>query len=316
MDSIYIADYKTKMGFLENYKKAYPISGNYENLIKTYLKSQLYGNQLWMGTVSKANIDQFYLNYLMALKSTIDNLVTESKNPIYAYLQYGYIRFAIKNLFKSDAYMDSLYSKCKMEVDKKTRDLVLLKIVKDEIQNNKNSNKWFIKDFITSCKNNDYRNYVMNMVVNSKLTLTAGKNNILINKDNQKLQFDSLIKTFRNNIVYIDIWASWCAPCRAEMPNSMVLRNKYKNRKVVFMYLSIDDDIAGWKKANTDEKLDQHINSYLLLNAQNADLLKKLKISSIPRHIIIDKNGEIINSSAPGPGDASLNPFLNKLLIK
>lgn len=54
--------------------------------------------------------------------------------------------------------------------------------------------------------------------------------------------------------------------------------------------------------------------SYLLLNEQESDLVNNLKIHSIPRYIIIDKNGFIDDSNAPGPGDASLNKIFGKLL--
>jgi len=314
MDSIYNADYKAKTAFIEEYKKTYTISKSYEKLVISYLESQLYASELWMGATSKAHLDKSYLNYLVALRSPISKLVTESENPINRFLEFGYIRFAIKNLLKSDVYLDSLYTRCRAEIDKKDKELVLLKIVKEEIENNKTSNKWFVKDFITTCKNNAYRSYIVNLIANNKLTLTAGSNNILINKDNKKLQFDSLIKTFENNIIYIDIWASWCAPCRATMPNSTLLRNKYKNKHIVFIYLSIDDDILAWKKANHDEKLTQYVNSYLLLNPQKAEILKKLEVHSIPRYLIFNKKGEIINSNAPAPGKMSLSIILRNLL--
>jgi thiol-disulfide isomerase/thioredoxin len=312
MDSFYLVDYKAKTAFIEDYKKTYTISKSYEKLIITYIKSQLYANELWMGATSKANFDKSYLNYLMALKSPIANLIIESENPIYNYLQYGYLRFTLKNLSKSNTYLDSLYSRCKTEVNEKDKELVLLKIVKEEIQNNKNSNKWFIKDFITTCKNNEYKSFVMNMIENNELALTAGSNNILINEDNKKLEFDSLIKKFKNKVIYIDIWASWCAPCRAEMPKSAVLRNKYKD--IIFIYLSIDDNISDWKKANSDENLTQYGNSYLLLNPQKADILKELKVYSIPRYLVINKKGEIINSNVPSPGNQAISAFLINLL--
>lgn len=316
MDSIYLSNYKDKIDFINNYKQTFTISNSYEKLIKAYLKGQLYANELWLGTTSKAKIDKSYVDYLVSLKEHILSLVSDSENQVYNFLQFGYERFLQRKLLKSELYLDSMYSNCKKNINKKTKDLVLLKIIKEELQKNKNSTKWFINDFIKTGENNDYKNYIISTIENQKLALSTGNNNFLTNQLNHTFQYDSLIKSLKGKIIYIDVWASWCAPCRAEMPNSLALKNKYDNGKVVVLFLSIDEDVAAWKKVNKDENLGNYAYSYLLLNAQETDFVKKLKISSIPRYILIDKKGQICNSKAPHPGEPELVSLLDKLMAQ
>jgi thiol-disulfide isomerase/thioredoxin len=145
-----------------------------------------------------------------------------------------------------------------------------------------------------------------------KYLLLKGKNNLLTT-NKTVIDLATLISQHKGNILFIDFWASWCSPCRREMPSESKLVNLYKGKKVIFLYISTDKDINDWAKASTEEELNKD-NSFLLLNADKAPFVEKYKINTIPRYLLIGKNGEIIDSDAPRPSEPKLKDLIGKNL--
>ncbi|WP_236582302.1 TlpA family protein disulfide reductase [Sphingobacterium spiritivorum] len=116
---------------------------------------------------------------------------------------------------------------------------------------------------------------------------------------------DVSLKDFRGKVVYIDFWASWCAPCRGEMKNGAPkLHSRFKdNKDVVFLYISLDSKIDAWKKAIDEDKIE---GVHLLSQATsgvNTPIAKAFNISGIPRYVIIDKDGRVFDNDAPRPSE-------------
>lgn len=106
------------------------------------------------------------------------------------------------------------------------------------------------------------------------------------------------LSDFRGKVVFIDVWATWCGECVEGLPYFMALRDQYKDRKdVVFLTIS-DDGIEAkscWLKFLKEKKYSGKV-PHLLINNNKDRFEKDYCITGIPRYILIDKEGKIVNA--------------------
>jgi thiol-disulfide isomerase/thioredoxin len=116
---------------------------------------------------------------------------------------------------------------------------------------------------------------------------------------------NEFISANNGKVIYVDYWASWCAPCIAEMPSSKKLQRELNNENIVYLYLSTDRTEEPWQKALKKLELEGGIN-YRIMNADNSLQMDDLEIQFIPRYMIYDTNGRLVNKDAPRPSEANL----------
>lgn len=139
------------------------------------------------------------------------------------------------------------------------------------------------------------------------------KQNILTTKltsfDGTPFLLADLLVNRSDTLIYIDFWASWCHPCREEFKFYPKLLSKYKD-KIKFLFLSVDENMENWKNANMqyNDILNKN-NSFLLVDGNNSTLSKEIKLTSIPRYILVSK-GKILNEKAPRPSVIGIDSFL------
>ncbi len=122
------------------------------------------------------------------------------------------------------------------------------------------------------------------------------------------------LEDLKGKYVYIDVWATWCGPCRAEIPSLKKVEEKYHGKKIAFVSVSVDaeKDFEKWKKFVTDQALGG-IQLYAD-KSWNSDFIKSFEINSIPRFILIDPSGKVVDANAARPSNPKLQEQLDKLL--
>jgi thiol-disulfide isomerase/thioredoxin len=124
---------------------------------------------------------------------------------------------------------------------------------------------------------------------------------------------DQILADHKGKVVYLDIWASWCGPCKTMMPYSEKLQEKYKDKDVAFLFISIDQNIQKWEQSAKSFNLIE--NSFLARNYPKAKLYQDNNVNSIPRYMLFDKNGRLVDDNARRPIEKDLETTINAFLV-
>ena len=170
----------------------------------------------------------------------------------------------------------------------------------------------FIKDFKNTVTNPRYINEVDEVYNKLKLIAPGKPSPKFVGYENHAGGKNSL-DDFKGKYVYIDFWATWCKPCKAEIPYLKVLEEKYHGKNIAFVSISLDrkTEYEAWKKMVVDLEA-----SGIQLFADKefeSDFATAYHVSAIPRFILLDPNGNIISNNASRPSEPQLAELLNSL---
>ena len=116
----------------------------------------------------------------------------------------------------------------------------------------------------------------------------------------------------KGKVVLIDMWATWCGPCRSEEPHWEKLNEEFKGKPVAFVGVSVDQDKPKWE-AYIKEK---NLKGIQLHAGPGNELSNAYKVNGIPRYILIDKSGNLITADSPRPSDPKLKALLEEWIKK
>lgn len=136
---------------------------------------------------------------------------------------------------------------------------------------------------------------------------------LLLDSMKRKTSLKEFVAKHKGKVIYVDFWASWCAPCRASFPYSLKLQQELNGNDVVFLFISTDDNFDIWMKATTKENLSES-SSFYLINPKASEFIRKIKLNSIPRYMLFDKEGKLVNADASGPKEVKCKAEIVQLL--
>lgn len=122
------------------------------------------------------------------------------------------------------------------------------------------------------------------------------------------------LQDLKGKVVVVDVWATWCGPCKEEMPYLSKLEEEMEGKNVVFLGCSVDEakDREKW----IDFVKKQEMKGTQIFMSGWSDITKSYDIKGIPRFMVFDQKGNIVSVDAPRPSEPALKALIEKTLTK
>lgn len=239
-------------------------------------------------------------------KQILDNIsCPQIKSLLFYMVSYSTFRnnYPPKDLFETLALLDTSFHKKKY----------LDGFIYDVLVNNKDIAT--IKDRQAALIKLDNILFNKNDFFKSSRFQTKGLGENVLNSpfedlNNNRTILKNLIKKDKK-ITLIDFWASWCVPCIEELPYLRKIKKKFSTR-INILTFSIDEDEKKWKAASKKFQLTE--NSYRNLNGKESELVRFLELYTIPRYILINAYGQIIEDDFYRPSNKKFEIELENIL--
>jgi len=201
------------------------------------------------------------------------------------YLEYIYLKILLENKDKKGSEQLIVLNAISKQANGIVKDMLIFKKLQEAILSASTRNE-------RSELYNNYINYITQDKVKNAL-FRIYKSAERIGRGNPAPEFTATSKSgkeyklsdFKGKVLIIDVWATWCGPCKQMAPFFEKVAYKYKNNNIQFVSLSIDSDKDSWlfnvKEESDDEVLKLHVTDINIL-AENYN------IRTIPRFILID----------------------------
>ena len=292
---------------------------NYE-LDKTFKKSE--EKSIWIEwAIAKLNYQRYHESITdssIILSKDYFDFVSEIdlNDPIYLenYNSFNFLKTYVISQKKSQdknymlSSLEFLNSRFESQKTKDTLSMVMMKNYLDE------ENLSEIKEVLKSFKKiHSDTNIVreISKLANEMTLLNAGNKAIDFtypNKSGKEVSLSDFIGSF----VYVDVWATWCGPCKREIPDLIKLEKDYHDKNIVFMSVSVDEqsDHQVWLDMIDERKL----GGIQLFAAGWSKIAKDYHIKGIPRFMLFDPQGNIIDTKTTRPSDPLTRVLFEQIL--
>ena len=118
--------------------------------------------------------------------------------------------------------------------------------------------------------------------------------------------FERITAPFRGYVIYVDVWGTWCSPCREEMEKVPTLKKMLDGKPVVYLYFCNNSPEETWRTFIRQKHLDtDNAVHYNLPQAQEKAIEHYLDVSGFPTYRIVDSIGRLMPGNAPRPSNPS-----------
>jgi thiol-disulfide isomerase/thioredoxin len=318
------------------YKDIFPVLPEIEKQKAEFIAKTKTGNPAFDKLVKGlANAEFEYELYHFLFMPRTEHPKFEQQPPVYKKVSSGE-HFATTEVLNYDfgqnyigSYLQYLWT-IKMNDGVKTDANTFVNLCLDNIKNDTLKGWYFLNrellrakafDQVYRDKSEKFKPYILAETQKKKLKdfegtiRTFANGELAINFNGKTIDGKKIaLSDFKGKVVLVDVWATWCGPCKKEIPSLQKLEEEMKGTDVVFMSYSVDEqkDAEKWKKMVDTEKL----GGVQLMGdaAFKSSICVDYKINAIPRFMVFNKEGKIVTIDAPRPSNPELKTLLEKLL--
>ena len=307
---------------LDSLYGAKKISTNFKLVAEQELKAMYVARMCTpLSFVPKKNINTEYFEKLNTLRFNDSSFAVMCKD----YLQAGALyTYYLHNSLNINEPYSNLSNEMKSILENYTgiiKDKLLAWQIQDYIGKNYPLFDSCYQVFLNECKNISFKNAIINKVNSfeqkSKISNSIKFDEIVRGTKVRNVNYikSSLLSQFQDSVpTLIDCWATWCIPCRDQIPFIHSFEKKFKN-KLNVVYLSFDKDEVKWKSYQKKNNLG--VNQFIIDDDFGSAFSKYFDIQEIPRYILISKGGvKVLNARMPLPAlkqefEEELKKYLN-----
>lgn len=172
----------------------------------------------------------------------------------------------------------------------------------------------YYNNFMDGSSNEEHKEEIRNSYNKLKKVAPGQPSPQFVNYENYEGGVTSLTD-LKGKYLYLDIWATWCGPCIAEIPDLKRIEKEFHDKNIEFVSISIDTKENENKWREMIEEKDLGGIQLLADNAWESKFIGDYLIKGIPRFILIDPEGNIVNSNAHRPSDPKLIELFDSLDI-
>jgi thiol-disulfide isomerase/thioredoxin len=115
------------------------------------------------------------------------------------------------------------------------------------------------------------------------------------------------LSDLKGKTVLLDLWATWCGPCRADGPALNKLYEKYGDKNLMIVGVSVDED-----RSVVEKFLSQHPHPYPIVLTTENEMPRPYQIGVFPTYIVIDSDGNFASATEGDTGFSELRKLLKK----
>lgn len=176
--------------------------------------------------------------------------------------------------------------------------------------------------FFCYCNNHDHKNIsiptldgnTINSIDSSASKSSAGKltmHDVSLDTNDELLPC-LIYNKYEGRLVYVDVWATACYGCIAEIPYSKSLQQNMAQKNIAFVYLCCNSKPENWQKVIQDHQLGG--DHYFLNQKQSSRLFKEYKILKFPTYLIFNQKGQLVSRDGPSPSSGNIVKYLNQAI--